>query len=101
MSIAFNYTVKAKCSNCGEIEYSFRDIENETIGNIFIEYIVCPKCKNKIVIKEMDLSVPYVDSESALHCLTCGELLTKRIDRIDGFSWLYCKKCEERYNEKG
>jgi uncharacterized Zn finger protein len=100
MSIAFNYTVKAKCSNCGEIEYSFRDICNETIGTIFIEYILCPKCKNKIVINEVDLSKPYVDSESALHCLTCGEVLTKRIDKIDGFSWLFCKNCAEKGGAK-
>lgn len=96
MSIAFNYTVKAKCSNCGEIEYSFRDIENETIEGIFIEYILCPKCKEKIVISEMDLSKSYVETESVFHCLTCGEILTKRIDRIDGFSWLICKNCAER-----
>ena len=96
MSAAFNYTVKAKCSNCGEIEYSFRDICNETIGNIFIEYIICPKCKNKIVISEKDLSKSYVETESALHCITCGEVLASRIDKIDGFSWLYCKNCAEK-----
>lgn len=90
----------AKCSNCGQIEYTIEDIQNETIEGIFIEYVICPKCKNKIVLNEIDLSKPYVESETALHCLACGELLTKRIDKIDGFSWLYCKKCEAKYNEK-
>lgn len=101
MSIAFNYTVKAKCSNCGDIEYSFRDICNETIENIFMEYILCPKCKNKIVISVMDLSKPYLEKESIYHCLSCGEKLTMRVDRIDGFSWFVCKKCEAKANGKG
>lgn len=91
---------KTKCNNCGDIEYTIQDIQNETIEGIFIEYIVCPKCGNKIMLKEIDLSKPYVETESALHCFTCGEVLTKRIDRIDGFSWLFCKNCAEKGGAK-
>ena len=85
---------KATCPKCGaKTEYRDIDVREEQTKEQYKEYINCPNCSENIVVKVIDTTKPYIEGESAYHCLKCGGKLTMRYDRIDGYSWLVCKKC--------
>lgn len=93
----FNQT----CPKCEfEIKYCYLDINEEQTKEEYREYVECPKCKENVLINAIKTSEPYFERDSIYHCLTCGEKLVMRVDRVDGFSWFVCKKCEGKYNER-